>query len=351
MRKLLPIAISSLIVAACSPSAPSESPPAGPPETAAAPAAETLQEAQDEAGVRMIPISTPKGDFKVWTKQVGDNPRIKVLLLHGGPGATYETFKPFEDYFPQAGIEFYYYDQLDSYHSDQPNDPDLWTIEAAVSEVEQVREALGLDAGNFYLYGQSWGGILAMEYALAHQDNLKGLIISNMMASIPAYNDYSKNVLQPQMDPAVLEEILGYEAEGDFENPRYMELLMNNYYTLHILRRPVEEWPPEVMAMFEHLNGEKYIAMQGPSEMGAGGSLVNWDRLADLHEITVPTLVTGGQEDTMDPAFMAKMADEIPNSELNICPDAGHLTQYDNPDCYFSGMIDFIEGVDQGETE
>ena len=344
MRNYLSIAMLALAVAGCSPEKSPESPAANTPEIAAAPTTEI----PDEAGVRMIPITTPKGDFKVWTKKVGDNPRIKVLLLHGGPGATYETFKPFEDHFPQAGIEFYYYDQLDSYLSDQPNDPDLWTIEAAVSEVDQVRAALGLDADNFYLYGQSWGGMLAMEYALAHQDHLKGLIISNMMASIPAYIDYSKNVLQPQMDPDVLKEILGYEAAGDFENPRYMELLMNTYYTQHILRRPVDQWPPEVITMFEHLNGAKYVAMQGPSEMGAGGTLVDWDRFADLHAISVPTLVIGGQEDTMDPAYMASMADEIPNADLTICPEAGHLAQYDNPDCYFGGLIGFIEKVDSG---
>jgi len=342
MRNYLSSAIFALVVAGCTPAAPREAPPAAAPDIAATPA----EDAVTEPGVRMIPITTPKGNFRVWTKQIGDNPRIKVLLLHGGPGATYESFRPFEDHFPEAGIEFFYYDQLDSWLSDQPNDPDLWTIDAAVSEVDQVREALGLDADNFYLYGQSWGGILAMEYALAHQDHLKGLIISNMMASIPAYNEYSKNVLQPKMDPDVLKEILDYEAAGDFENPRYMELLMEHYYTQHILRRPVDQWPPEVMDMFEHLNGAKYIAMQGPSEMGAGGSLVDWDRLADLHEITVPTLVTGGQEDTMDPAFMARMAEEIPDAELAICPEAGHLTQYDNPDCYFDALIGFIRNVD-----
>jgi proline iminopeptidase len=340
MRNYLSSAIFALVVAGCTPAAPTEAPPA--PEAVAAPAGDAVA----EPGVRMIPITTPKGDFKVWTKQIGDNPRIKVLLLHGGPGMTYEAFTPFEDHFPQAGIEFFYYDQLDSWLSDQPNDPDLWTIEAAVSEVDQVREALGLDKDNFYLYGQSWGGILGMEYALAHQDHLKGLIISNMMASIPAYNDYSKNVLQPQMDPDVLKEILGYEAAGDFENPRYMELLLENYYSEHILRRPVDEWPPEVMDMLEHGNNAKYVAMQGPSEMGAGGSLVDWDRFADLHEITVPTLVIGGQYDTMDPAYLAKMADEIPNADLTICPDAGHIAQYDNPDCYFGALIGFIEKVD-----
>jgi proline iminopeptidase len=79
-------------------------------------------------GVRMIPIRTPKGEFRVWTKRVGNSPRMKVLLLHGGPAATHEYFEAFDSYFPAAGIEYYYYDQLGSAYSDQPNDPELWTL-------------------------------------------------------------------------------------------------------------------------------------------------------------------------------------------------------------------------------
>jgi proline iminopeptidase len=134
-------------------------------------------------GIRMIPIETPKGTFRVWTKRVGNNPTIKVLLLHGGPGVTHEYFEAFDSYFPGAGIEYYYYDQLGSYFSDQPDDTELWEVERFVDEVEQVRVALDLGPDNFYLLGQSWGGILALEYALQHQDKLKGLIISNMMAN------------------------------------------------------------------------------------------------------------------------------------------------------------------------
>ena len=141
---------------------------------------------QATGGIKMIPISTPVGEFKVWTKRVGNNPKIKVLLLHGGPGGTHEFFESFDGFFPQESIEYIYYDQLGSYYSDQPNDKRLWTIDRFVEEVEQVRKALKLDNTNFYLMGQSWGGILAMEYALKYQKNLKGLIIANMMASAPA---------------------------------------------------------------------------------------------------------------------------------------------------------------------
>jgi proline iminopeptidase len=110
----------------------------------------------------------------------------RALLLHGGPGVTHEYLEAFDSYLPGAGIEYYYYDQLGSYYSDQPNEPELWELPRFVEEVEQVRQALGLDRSNFYLYGQSWGGLLAMEYALKYGQNLKGLVISNMMSSIPS---------------------------------------------------------------------------------------------------------------------------------------------------------------------
>src|ERR1700691_2537012 len=95
-------------------------------------------------GVRIIPIATPHGHFKVWTKRVGNNPRIKLLLLHGGPGATHEYFEPADMHLPAAGIEYYYYDQLGSFYSDQPKDSSLWRTERFVEEVEQVRKALGM---------------------------------------------------------------------------------------------------------------------------------------------------------------------------------------------------------------
>src|ERR1041385_5075736 len=164
-------------------------------------------------GVKMIPINTPKGVFHVWTKRVGNNPTIKVLMLHGGPGATHEYLEALDSYFPAAGIEYYYYDQLGSAYSDQPKDPDLVDLPRSVEEVEQVRQALKLDKSNFYLFGQSWGGLLAIEYSLKYQQHLKGLIISNMMASIPAYNEYAQKVLMPAMDQKALAEILAIMFE------------------------------------------------------------------------------------------------------------------------------------------
>jgi proline iminopeptidase len=262
-------------------------------------------------GVKMIPIATAKGVFRVWTKRIGNNPTIRVLLLHGGPGLTHEYWEAFDSYFPAAGIEYYYYDQLGSYYSDQPDAPELWELPRFVEEVEQVRQALRLDQTNFYLLGHSWGGILAVEYVLKYQRHLKGLIISNMMASIPAYNEYANKVLMPAMDQAVLAEIKRLEAAGQYEAPRYMELLIPHHYVQHFLRMPAEQWPDPVNRAFKHLNPKIYVPMQGPSELGASGKLANWERTAELGKIAVPTLVIGARFDTMDPQPMEMMAGKV----------------------------------------
>lgn len=271
------------------------------------------------AGIKMIPVETPVGRFKVWTKRFGNNPRIKVLLLHGGPAMTHEYMECFESYFPQEGFEFYEYDQLGSYYSDQPADSSLWTVARFVEEVEQVRKALGLSNDNFYLLGNSWGGILAMEYALKYQNNLKGLIICNMMASCPDYDKYADEVLAKQMNPQVLKELRDIEAKGDFANPKYMELLIPNFYKQHLCR--LEEWPDGFNRSMKHTNGAIYTLMQGPSEFGIGGRLANWNVKDRLKEIRVPTLTVGARFDTMDPEHMKWMSTQVQNGSYLYCPN------------------------------
>ncbi|WP_310557535.1 proline iminopeptidase-family hydrolase [Flavobacterium sp.] len=299
-------------------------------------------------GIKIIPIKTPVGNFKVWTKRVGNNPTIKVLLLHGGPGVTHELYECFDGYFPNESIEYIYYDQLGSYYSDQPTDKKLWTNERFVEEVEQVRIALNLNKDNFYLLGQSWGGILAMEYALKYQQNLKGLIISNMMASAPEYNKYAEEVLGPKLPTEVFNQIKTFEKNKDYTNPKYTELLFKYYYTEHILRKPLEEWPEAVNRCFKHLNPNVYIHMQGPSEFGITGdaSLKNWDIKSKLKTLTIPTLVIGAKHDTMDPEHMKWISKEVQNGRFLFCPNGSHLSQYDDQKTYFNGLIKFLRDVD-----
>jgi proline iminopeptidase len=298
-------------------------------------------------GARKITVDTPRGPFRVWTKRIGNNPRLKVLLLHGGPGFTHEYLEPCDSYFPAAGIEYYYYDQLGSGHSDQPDEPTLWELERYVDEVEQVRLALGLERENFVLYGQSWGGILAMEYALRHQENLRGLVISNMMSSAPAYNAYAQRVLMPEMDQEKLAEIQAFEANRQTEDPRYMDLVIEQHYVHHVLRMPFAEWPDPVERAFAHVNPTIYVSLQGPSELGIStdAKLANWERTEELSSIRVPTLVIGAKHDTMDPAYMEMMASRLPKGSYLYCPDGSHLAMYDDQKRYFAGLVDFLRAL------
>ena len=303
----------------------------------------TYNDQPESAGVRMIPISTPVGEFKVWTKRFGRNDKIKILLLHGGPAMTHEYMECFETFFQREGFEFYEYDQLGSYYSDQPKDSSLWTNERFVEELEQVRKAIGADSSNFYLLGNSWGGILAMEYALRYQQHLKGLLISNMMASAPEYGKYAQDVLAKQMDPQVLQEIRDIEAKNDFSNPRYMELLIPHFYKEHICR--MKEWPDGLNRAMKHANGEIYVMMQGPSEFGISGRLAKWDIKQRLHEISVPTLMIGARYDTMDPKAMEEQSKLVKNGQYLYCPNGSHLSMWDDQQVFMSGVIRFIKEV------
>ena len=298
-------------------------------------------------GVRMIPIKTPKGEFRVWTKRVGNNPTIKVLLLHGGPAVTHEYFEAFDSYFPAAGVEYYYYDQLGSAFSDQPVDDSLWDLGRFVDEVEQVRVALGLDKDNFYLLGHSWGAMLGVEYALAHGEHLKGLILSNMMMSIPDYNHYAETVLAKQMDPALVEEVKAIEARGDYESPRYMEILIPNFYHKHICR--MTEWPDAVNRALGRINRSIYVLMQGPSEFGASGLLEKWDRKADLKKLAMPTLVIGATHDTMDPEHMRWVSTQVQHGSFLLCANGSHFAMWDDQQTYVRGLEAFLDAVDRGE--
>ena len=309
---------------------------------------DSLYKTVQTGGIKIIPIATPGGKFNIWTKTVGNNPKIKVLLLNGGPGATHEYFECFESFLPQQNIEFIYYDQLGCGLSDNPKDTSMWDLPRFVEEVEQVRKALNLTKDNFYLLGHSWGGILAMQYALKYQDNLKGLIISNMMSSCPDYGRYAQEVLAPQFDQKILDTIRQIEKNADFKNPKYMALLMPNFYAKHICRIPLDQWPEPVTRSFAKMNQSLYVTMQGPSEFGIAGNLTHWDVKKQLPQIKVPTLTIGGSFDTMDPEHMKWMSTQVQHGRNITCPNGSHMSMYDDQKNYFPGLIQFIKDVDAG---
>jgi proline iminopeptidase len=292
------------------------------------------------AGIRMIPVEA--GKYKVWTKKVGSG-KIKVLTLHGGPGCTHEYFECFEDFLPQHGVEFYYYDQLGSDYSDQPDDTSLWTVDRFREEVEQVRQALGLE--NFYLLGHSWGGMLGIEYALKYQKHLKGLVISSMTASVPSYEAYAA-VLRRNLPPETLAVLDKYEAKGEYHAPEYEKAMFEQVYTRHICR--LDPWPDPVSRTFKHLAEKVYNTMQGPNEFVITGNFKNWDRWKDLSSIRVPTQLIVGRYDEMNPADIEKMGTLIPRSRVLVCEKGSHLCMWDDQETYIRGLLKFFDDVEAG---
>lgn len=288
---------------------------------------------------RVIPIS---GGFHVWTRKVGESP-IKLLLLHGGPGSTHEYFEIFEDYLPPEGVEIYFYDQLGSYFSDQPNDPALWDVDRFREEVEEVRNTLGLD--QFYLLGSSWGGFLGIEYALKYGDALKGLIISNMTASIDSYVKHI-NALRDQLPKDLVETMKRYEAEEDFENPEYLDIVQTHLNEKHICR--LTPWPDAVVRAFSHMNPHVYNTMQGPNEFVVTGTFKDWNRWDSLKDIQNKTLLLVGRHDSMSVEDIEEMGRRIPNSRVGICENGSHLSMWDDPENYFGHLLAFIKDVEKG---
>ncbi|MGC8488732.1 MAG: proline iminopeptidase-family hydrolase [Clostridia bacterium] len=280
------------------------------------------------------------GGYHVWTRKMGEGP-VKMLTLHGGPGANHEYLEVMEQHLdPSRGgpaVEFYYYDQLGSYYADQPDDPSLWNVARFRDEVEAVRTALGLD--RFILYGQSWGGMLAIEYALQYQEHLAGLVISNMTASIRSYVDHLQKLRQ-KLPAAIQRRLTGFENRKDYFNPEYQELLVSSLYNQHLCR--LDPWPEAVVRGFERIAMPVYMTMQGPNEFVVTGNFAAWDRWDRLSEIRVPTLLLVGRHDTMDPADIEEMGRRMPAATVAILEQGSHLAMWDDEAAYFRVLEDFL---------
>ncbi|WP_426329006.1 proline iminopeptidase-family hydrolase [Pedobacter sp. R-06] len=291
-------------------------------------------------GSKLISVD---GKYKVWTKKVGTG-KIKVLLLHGGPGFSHDYFECFEDFLPKENIEFYYYDQLGSGLSDAPTDTTLWNTPRFVEEVEQVRKGLGLE--NFYILGHSWGSLLAMEYLYKYQKHVKGAVLSNMTGSIADFVDYSavlKSRLFTKKEKQLFDSLDNAKA---YSSPRYASLLNEKLYTKVICRMPLEQWPEPLIRTFKKPNQTIYLQMQGIDEFHVTGNLINWSFWNKMPQIKVPTLVLGGVYDEMNPESMKKEAQLIPNSRFYLCPMGSHMSMYDDQSNYFNALIGFLKDVD-----
>ncbi len=291
--------------------------------------------------VKMITVDQK---YRVWTKKVGEG-SIKVLLLHGGPAFTHDYMECFDNFLPQSGIEFYYYDQLGCGNSDIPADTSLWRIDRFVEEVEQVRE--GLQLSDFYLFGHSWGSMLAMEYSYRYPDHLKGVVFSNMTAGAKEYLNYTSSLKTKFFSSTDIRTFDSLDQLGQYTAPAYQDLLMSKLYR-HVICQ-LDPWPEPVTRSFRLANFSIYTQMQGVDEFHVTGNLRSWTMWDRLKDIRTPALVLGGVNDEMSPDDMKREAELLPNSRLYLCPQGSHLSMYDDQQNYFNALISFLKEVEMGK--
>lgn len=251
---------------------------------------------------------------RTWYQVVGELPapdgKLPLLVLHGGPGFPHDYLEDLAG-LADAGRPVVFYDQLGCGKSDHPDDPELWVIDTFVDEVAAVREALGLD--RVHLLGHSWGGWLALEYALTRPPGITGLVLASACASLPAFAAQTR-ALKESLPAQVQEVIDRHEAAGTTDAEEYAEATMA-YYTQWACRLEFP-WPEHVMRSFENLREDVYVTMQGP-EWNVTGNLKDWDVTARLGELDLPVLVTSGRHDEMTPAVVRPLVEAAHRHQLS----------------------------------
>ncbi|MBI0108000.1 proline-specific peptidase family protein [Lactobacillus sp. W8089] len=291
-------------------------------------------------------IITLDNGYHLWTRTVGHGD-IKLLCLHGGPGGTHEYWENFGNELADLGVQVSMYDQLGSFYSDQPDysDPQIaakyLTYDYFLEEVEEVRQKLGLD--NFYLIGQSWGGLLVQMYAVKYGQHLKGAIISSMVDEI---DEYVTNVNQCRLQTLGADKVRymqKIEQENRLDDPTYQSYvdILNAEY--------VDRKQPEAIRhLVSTMATDVYNVFQGDNEFVITGKLKDWHFRQHLHEIKVPTLLTFGEHETMPLATAKIMQQEIPHARLETTPNGGHHHMIDNAPVYFAHLKKFIRDVEEG---
>lgn len=293
-------------------------------------------------------IMTLDNGYHLWTNTQGTGD-IHLLCLHGGPGGNHEYWENFAEELGKQGlnVSVHMYDQLGSFYSDQPDYSDqatadkYLTYEYFLDEVEEVRQKLGID--NFYLIGQSWGGLLVQEYAVKYGDHLKGAIISSMVDEIDEYVTHINQVREQALPAEEVAYMKQCEATNDYDNKRYQD-------DVDVLNRGYvdRKQPPAIAHLISTMATPVYNAFQGDNEFVVTGKLKDWHFRDQLHNITVPTLLTFGEHETMPVETAKTMQTLIPHARLETTPNGGHHHMIDNAPVYFDHLAKFIKDVESG---
>jgi L-proline amide hydrolase len=297
-----------------------------------------------------IHISEKQVEFrgwKIWTQTHGDlgapSGKLPMLMLHGGPGVPHDYLENMGK-LAAAGRPVIFYDQLGCGKSDRPDDPSLWTIDLFKEEIDVVRAALGLP--RIHLLGQSWGGMLAMEYALTQPKGVASLVIASSPASMRIWVEEA-NRLREELPAGVQATLLRHEAAGTTQDPEYQTTMLA-FYERHVCR--AVPMPDQVQRAFEGIGLQVYNTMNGPSEFHVVGTLKEWDIRHRLGEIRLPTLITSGRFDELTPMQGDIVHQGIPGSRWVIFEESSHMPHVEEEARYLDVLEDFLQEVEGAAT-
>ncbi|MEI7742880.1 MAG: proline iminopeptidase-family hydrolase [Chloroflexota bacterium] len=289
--------------------------------------------------------------LRTWVAIVGDEQVEKdrglapLLLLHGGPGACHDYLESLAA-LSATGRRVIFYDQQGCGNSDQPDDPARWTVDFFVREVDSVRAALGLE--QVHILGQSWGGMLLMEYLVTRPAGVVSAIIASSPASMPMWVAETGR-LRADLPAAVIEVLDRHEAAGTWDDPEY-EAAVNVFYERHLCRViPSPEFDTRSFAKLAR-NPQVYRTMNGPTEFHVIGTLRDWEVLSRLDVVREPVLLTSGRHDEATPVQVAAIRERLPHAEWAIFEQSGHLSHAEEPDRYMAVVADFVARAENGHV-
>jgi proline-specific peptidase len=280
-------------------------------------------------------------EWYTWYEVVGDvTDKTPLVVLHGGPGIPHEYLDPLAA-LAHDGRAVVFYDQLGCGDSTPLHDPLLWTVDLFVEQLDDLRRQLALE--RVHVLGQSWGGMLALDYALHRPSGLASLILADTSPSMPAWIRETAR-LRRELPQDVQDVLDRCEAEGDLDGEEYQAALMA-FYERHVCRVP---WPEYVKRAFAEMeeDPEVYFTMWGPNEFNATGTLRTWDVTARLGEIDAPTLVLCGRHDEATPALAELLREGIAGAQLHVFKQSSHFPHVEEQAAFLAAVDEFLDGVD-----
>jgi len=281
-----------------------------------------------------------------WYRVVGDlkSTKTPVMVLHGGPGAGHNYCEPIADVLAQTGRAAVLYDQIGCGNSTHlPDKPkEFWTPELFMEELVLLTQHLGI-SNKYNIVGQSWGGMLGMQFAISKPKGLNAMVIADSPASMEVWVSEA-NKLRKELPPEVEATLLKHEAAETTEDPEYVAAV-DVFYSRHLCRIPQ---PPYVVASFEQLAADPtvYHTMNGPSEFHVIGSLKHWDIRPQLKEISTPTLLVSGQYDEATPAMVKEIHGLIPGSKWELFAESSHMPHVEEPAKFKRVVAEFLDSTD-----